>query len=104
METERLFRFNKPEWMNSANTRTAGVYVAGALVCPSHLSPFTDIMTVKPSQAKFKLTLDSPVLPRPLLPPRRLFLLPLQPQRVCRTHPFHRLDPGYLFGAWNAGD
>ncbi|TKA39829.1 hypothetical protein B0A49_13181, partial [Cryomyces minteri] len=26
-----LFRFPKPEWMNSANTRTFGVYAAGAL-------------------------------------------------------------------------
>lgn len=28
----RLFRFPKPAWLNSANTRTAGVYFAGALV------------------------------------------------------------------------
>ncbi|KAH0543383.1 hypothetical protein FGG08_002339 [Glutinoglossum americanum] len=27
----RLFRFPKPEWLNSQNTRTAGVYLAGAL-------------------------------------------------------------------------
>ncbi|TKA77058.1 hypothetical protein B0A55_04406 [Friedmanniomyces simplex] len=27
----RLFKFPKPQWMNSANTRTAGVYAAGAL-------------------------------------------------------------------------
>lgn len=32
MESNRLFRFPKPAWMNSANTRTAGVYIAGALV------------------------------------------------------------------------
>ncbi|KAI9813785.1 MAG: hypothetical protein M1827_003575 [Pycnora praestabilis] len=31
MSGSRLFRFPKPEWMNSANTRTAGVYAAGAL-------------------------------------------------------------------------
>jgi hypothetical protein len=31
-ESNRLFRFPKPAWMNSANTRTAGVYIAGALV------------------------------------------------------------------------
>lgn len=32
--SSRLFRFNvpKPAWLNSANTRTAGVYLAGALV------------------------------------------------------------------------
>jgi len=29
--SNRLFRFPKPAWLNSANTRTAGVYVAGAL-------------------------------------------------------------------------
>ncbi|KAI9772916.1 MAG: hypothetical protein M1840_008798 [Geoglossum simile] len=30
-EMTRLFRFPKPEWLNSQNTRTAGVYLAGAL-------------------------------------------------------------------------
>lgn len=30
--SNRLFRFPKPDWLNSANTRTAGVYIAGALV------------------------------------------------------------------------
>jgi hypothetical protein len=33
MDSDRLFRFPKPQWMNSANTRTAGVYLAGGLVC-----------------------------------------------------------------------
>ena len=32
MTNSRLFRFPKPEWVNSPNTRTAGVYLAGALV------------------------------------------------------------------------
>jgi len=32
MSSHRLFRFPKPAWMNSANSRTAGVYIAGALV------------------------------------------------------------------------
>ena len=32
MSSHRLFRFPKPAWLNSANTRTAGVYTAGALV------------------------------------------------------------------------
>ncbi|KAI9718926.1 MAG: hypothetical protein M1812_003810 [Candelaria pacifica] len=31
MSESRLFRFPKPQWMNSANTRTAGVYLSGAL-------------------------------------------------------------------------
>ena len=35
----RLFRFPKPAWLNSANTRTAGVYFAGALVS-TNLSNF----------------------------------------------------------------
>jgi hypothetical protein len=41
MDSERLFRFPKPQWMNSANTRTAGVYLAGGLVCskPSPSKP-----------------------------------------------------------------
>lgn len=32
MEDNRLFRFPRPAWLNSANTRTFGVYAAGALV------------------------------------------------------------------------
>jgi hypothetical protein len=35
MSSPRLFRFPKPQWLNSPNTRTAGVYFAGALVRPS---------------------------------------------------------------------
>ncbi|MCJ1247262.1 hypothetical protein MMC30_004476 [Trapelia coarctata] len=31
MSSHRLFRFPKPQWLNSPNTRTAGVYLAGAL-------------------------------------------------------------------------
>ncbi|TVY39846.1 Vacuolar protein sorting-associated protein 68 [Lachnellula cervina] len=31
MSEERLWKFRKPEWMNSAVGRSAGVYVAGAL-------------------------------------------------------------------------
>nr|POF17655.1 upf0220 protein [Quercus suber] len=31
MSADRLFRFPKPEWLNSANSRTAGIYLAGAL-------------------------------------------------------------------------
>ncbi|KAH9883023.1 hypothetical protein J1614_000390 [Plenodomus biglobosus] len=31
MEENRLFRFRRPAWMSNANTRTAGVYIAGAL-------------------------------------------------------------------------
>ena len=32
MEENRVFRFPKPAWLNNANTRTFGVYTAGALV------------------------------------------------------------------------
>lgn len=39
MDSERLFRFPKPQWLNSANTRTAGVYLAGGLVCDTVLTP-----------------------------------------------------------------
>ncbi|KAK8226911.1 vacuolar sorting protein-like protein Vps68 [Phyllosticta capitalensis] len=38
MSSHRLFRFPKPHWINSANTRTAGVYAAGALAQCSHYS------------------------------------------------------------------
>lgn len=32
MSEERLWKFRKPEWMNSSMARSAGVYGAGALV------------------------------------------------------------------------
>jgi hypothetical protein len=32
MPEERLWKFRKPEWMNSSTARSAGVYAAGALV------------------------------------------------------------------------
>lgn len=32
MEEDRLWKFRKPEWLNSAWARSAGVYGAGALV------------------------------------------------------------------------
>lgn len=36
MSEERLWKFRKPEWLNSVYARNAGVYSAGALVsCPS---------------------------------------------------------------------
>lgn len=32
MDNHKVFRFAKPDWLKSPNTRTAGVYLAGALV------------------------------------------------------------------------
>lgn len=32
MEEERLWKFRKPEWLNSVYVRNSGVYGAGALV------------------------------------------------------------------------
>lgn len=32
MEEDRLWKFSKPEWLNSAWARNTGVYSAGALV------------------------------------------------------------------------
>lgn len=32
MSEERLWKFRKPEWLNSVHARNAGVYSAGALV------------------------------------------------------------------------
>lgn len=42
MSSHRLFRFPKPQWLNSPNTRTAGVYFAGALV-GFHLASCLDL-------------------------------------------------------------
>lgn len=38
MEEERLWKFRKPEWLNSVWARNTGVYAAGALVSHGHLS------------------------------------------------------------------
>jgi hypothetical protein len=43
MSSHRLFRFPKPEWLNSPNTRTAGVYLAGALVRESLINLSTGL-------------------------------------------------------------
>lgn len=43
MEEERLWKFRKPQWLNSIWARNAGVYTSGALVCFSFFfffSPF----------------------------------------------------------------
>jgi hypothetical protein len=47
MSEERLWKFQRPEWMNSAYIRSAGVYTAGGLVrflflflLPSRVYPF----------------------------------------------------------------
>lgn len=32
VSSNRLFRFTKPEWLNNAAVRNAGVYTSGALV------------------------------------------------------------------------
>jgi hypothetical protein len=34
MNSERLFRFSRPAWLNNATTRMASVYLGGALVRP----------------------------------------------------------------------
>lgn len=40
MSEERLWKFRKPEWLNSVYARNAGVYSAGALVSsPEHHRP-----------------------------------------------------------------
>ncbi|WPH04049.1 vacuolar sorting protein-like protein Vps68 [Acrodontium crateriforme] len=44
MSTERLFRFPKPQWLNSTNTRTGGIYLAGALFAVA-LFTFIDAAT-----------------------------------------------------------
>lgn len=33
-DNNRLFVFSRPHWLNNANTRTAGIYLSGALVRP----------------------------------------------------------------------
>lgn len=51
MSSHNLFRFQKPAWLSSTTTRTAGVYLAGALVrslfppIPRFLSPLIPALT-----------------------------------------------------------
>jgi hypothetical protein len=47
MEDNRLFRFPRPAWLNSANTRTFGVYTAGALVGITKLSNLTSTILIR---------------------------------------------------------
>jgi len=57
-DSNRLFRFPKPAWMNSANTRTAGVYIAGALVRASRM-PHLHILLTMPRSSPWGSTLSS---------------------------------------------
>lgn len=50
----RLWRFPKPEWLNSTSTRTAGVYLAGALVGLS-LPPDVDSFRAPLTTMQFSL-------------------------------------------------
>ncbi len=53
MSSHRLFRFPKPTWLNSANTRTGGVYAAGALV--SEDMPFDRLQQTADRYMQFSL-------------------------------------------------
>lgn len=44
MDENRLFRFPKPAWLNSANTRTFGVYTAGAMVGSTNPYTFSTLL------------------------------------------------------------
>ena len=91
MSSERLFRFQKPAWMNSATTRTAGVYLAGALVnwvSPSAVVSADNLQTV---------------LSGFLFLRRRCHLLALEPQWLHCTYQLCRLDTGNMLCAGNAG-
>ncbi|KAJ9641988.1 Vacuolar protein sorting-associated protein 68 [Coniosporium tulheliwenetii] len=77
MASHRLFRFPKPQWLNSANTRTAGVYLAGALVYSTLPSPSPQLPPT--------LTHPPAVLSRFLLLHRRLRLL-LLPRNGSSVH------------------
>lgn len=52
MEEERLWKFRKPEWLNSMWARNAGVYGAGALVSFC-LHVFNSYHTEMPSRTFF---------------------------------------------------
>lgn len=43
MSEERLWKFRKPEWLNSVYARNAGVYSAGALVSAQNVAPHEEV-------------------------------------------------------------
>jgi hypothetical protein len=88
MSSERVFRlpFRKPQWMNSATTRTAGVYFAGALVYLAR--------TLLPARA-IADTLAT-VCHRPLCLHRCRSLLQVRAQWLRRAYDLYRLDPRHL--------
>ena len=88
MESERLFRFPKPQWLNSANTRTAGVYLAGGLVC--------DIALDSRHHLQHPLTRMTTVLRRPVHPHRCRQLLEVPPQRLHLPFHLRGLDSRHL--------
>jgi len=94
---ERLWRFRKPEWLNSIWARNAGVYTAGGLV-RLPLSPSL------PSLVSFKANSQSPVLPRLLPPPRLRRLVQILPQRLHHPRRLRRLAALHLFGSGHARD
>lgn len=95
MDSEnRLWRFQKPEWLNNSTVRTAGVYVSGALVrSPSDFSKNSII----------RLTRRGLVLTRLLLPHRRLRLQRQSQKRLKRACEIRRLDSRHLFCVGHVG-
>ena len=93
MSSHRLFRFPKPAWLNSPNTRTAGVYFAGALVI--------SILLLRMLLVVYKL-IRLPVFTRFLLLHRCLNLLSLCKERQRSSYQICGLDTGNMFGAWDA--
>lgn len=77
MSSERLFRFPKPQWLNSANTRTAGVYLAGGMVCAEGHCKDTWVS---------RLTRSCTVLDRPLRVHRRSDMVKIPPKRLRLPH------------------
>ena len=75
LSEHRLFRFQKPQWLNSPNTRTAGVYLAGALVSrhlPSHSSLSITLPQRRPQLTRrldsFRSVFSSSSMPQPIVP------------------------------------
>lgn len=59
MEEERLWKFRRPEWLNSVWARNAGVYGAGAIVRLAHYHVAVELFgTAFSSLRRYKIICD----------------------------------------------
>jgi len=99
MDSERLWRFRKPQWLNNATTRLASVYLSGGLVC----SPLPHERPDKTTDKSRSHVLIRSVCTLGILYHRRRRLLQILTQRLLVPCHLRRLDPSHLLYLGHAG-